>query len=91
MTVSELIALLANYPPTARVVVDGYKGGLGDVMALAAAKIRADANPDVDYHGHHLMDAEAPTETAVWIKGVKSRGKRFPTQDRARQDHGVFW
>ena len=46
MTVSELIALLANYPPTARVVVDGYKG-LEDALALATAKIRADTNPDV--------------------------------------------
>lgn len=45
MTVSELIALLANYPPTARVVVDGYKGGLEDVIELAAAKIQADDRP----------------------------------------------
>jgi len=91
MTVSEFIALLANYPPTARVVVDGRKGGLEDVIELAAANIRVDTSPDVDDDGHELMDAEAPTEAAVWIKGVNSRGERFSTQNRARQDHGVFW
>lgn len=39
MTVSELIASLARYPPTARVVVDGFESGLEDVIELTAASI----------------------------------------------------
>ena len=77
MTVSELIALLANYPPTARVVVDGYKGGLGDVIELADAKIRADTNPDVNEHGHHLMDADPLGAHQATLAQLKEHVRTF--------------
>ena len=64
MTVAELMAALAGFDPAMRVVVDGYEGGLDDVLRVDVASIRADANldPDQDYYGRHLIDEQSPTE-----------------------------
>lgn len=36
LTVADLIAVLATYPPELRVVVDGYEGGLDDIFLRRA-------------------------------------------------------
>ena len=86
MTVAELMGLLAGLDPSLRVVIDGYEGGLDDVLQLDLAKIRSDANldPDQDYYGRHLVDTESPTETAMWIKGHQARGDKVTVQSLAR-------
>ena len=64
MTVAELREALARFDPSMRVVIDGYEGGLDDVLRVDVASIRADANldPDQDYYGRHLIDEQSPTE-----------------------------
>lgn len=81
-TVAELVVLLASFDPTLRVVVDGYEGGMDDVLQVNAVKIRADANQDADqdYYGRHLVDDTNPTEAAVWIKGRQPRGNSVTVQ-----------
>ena len=74
MTASELIKLLSKYPRDARVVLDGYEGGLDDVVDIEPIPLHENANPDIDYYGVHLFDPSTPTETAVWIKARNARG-----------------
>ena len=82
MTVAELMAALAGFDPAMRVVVDGYEGGLDDVLRVDVASIRADANldPDQDYYGRHLIDEQSPTESALWLKGRQPRGGNVTVQ-----------
>lgn len=90
MTVAELMAVLAGFDPAMRVVIDGYEGGLDDVLLVDVASIRADANldPDQDYYGRHLVDEIGPTETAAWIKGRRPRGNNVTVQSLAAfEDH----
>lgn len=81
-TVVELMAVLASFDPAMRVVVDGYEGGMDDVLQVDAVEISADANLDVDqdYYGRHLVDDTNPTETALWIKGRQPRGNSVTVQ-----------
>lgn len=70
MTVAELIAELQEMPQDARVVVDGYEGGLADVDYVTTVSIVLNRNK-ADYYGPHeewesYMDTE-PDETAVYI------------------------
>jgi hypothetical protein len=83
MTVSELVKLLSKYPQDARVVLDGYEGGLDDVVDIATIPLHANANPDIDYYGVHLFDPATPTETAVWIKARRARGN-MPSFDELK-------
>lgn len=85
MTVAELMAVLAGFDPAMRVVVDGYEGGLDDVLEVDVALIRADANldPDQNYYGRHLVDKQSPTETAVWLKGRQPGGANVTVQSLA--------
>lgn len=92
MNCSELIALLSSFPPQARVIVDGYEGGFSDATKLDLVNIKADANPDVDYYGRHLIDDQGPTtEAAVWIQGVNARGDSLSVQDLARLKENGIW
>lgn len=91
MTVLDLIDLLSKFPPAARVVVDGYEGGLADVIVVDAVNIQADVNQDADYYGRHLVDATHPTEAAVWLKGVKARGGTLTVQDMERLKGNGLW
>lgn len=92
MNCSELIALLSSFPPQARVILDGYEGGFNDATKLDLVNIKADANPDVDYYGSHLIDDKGPTaEAAVWIHGVNARGDSLSVQDLARLKEKGIW
>lgn len=91
MRVAELVALLAKFPSTSRVLVDGYEGGLEDVSTLALVPIQADANQDRDYFGAHLIDNETPEEMAVWIKGAHPRGGMFDVSDMQRLKTEGWW
>lgn len=54
MTVKELIALLSQANPDARVVVDGYEGGYADVFEDAVTTIKIALNlHDEWYYGQH--------------------------------------
>ena len=72
MTVAELIAKLQEMPQDARVVVDGYEGGLEDVSNVNTISVVLNGNrPGFEYYGPHeewepYMDQE-PDETAVYI------------------------
>lgn len=91
MTVLDLIGFLSKFPPAARVVVDGYEGGLEDVIVVDAVNIQADVNQDADYYGRHLVDAIHPAESAVWLKGVKARGGTLTVQDMERLKGNSLW
>lgn len=91
MTILDLIDLLSKFPPAARVVVDGYEGGLEDVIVVDAINIQADVNQDADYYGRHLVDAIHPAESAVWLKGVKARGGTLTVQDMERLKGNGLW
>ena len=58
MTVSELIAQLANMPPDTPVVVCGYEGGLDDTVAVERHDIVLDYYLP-DYYGRHEFAAKA--------------------------------
>lgn len=91
MVVSELIAFLAQCKPDARVVIDGYEGGLEDVVAASLVNIRVDANQDADYYGHHLIDEVSPDEHAVWIRDGMARGDKHTVQDMERFKKQGIW
>lgn len=92
MNCSQLIALLSSFTPQARVILDGCEGGFNDATKLDLVKIKADANPDVDYYGRHLIDAQDPTaEAAVWIQGVNARGDSLSVHDLERLKEKGIW
>jgi hypothetical protein len=91
MTVAELLALLARFPLTSRVLVDGYEGGLEDVSTLALVPIQADANLDNDSFGAHLIDDKSPVEMALWIKSSHPRGDVFDVSDMQRLKARGLW
>lgn len=91
MNVTDLIDLLSKFPPAARVVVDGFEGGLEDVIVVDAVNIRADVNQDADYYGRHLVDATHPSESAVWLKSARARGGMFTVQDMERFKKQGLW
>lgn len=45
MTVNELLTLLQNYPPDARVVVLGYESGYDDITLVKQVAILQEDNP----------------------------------------------
>jgi hypothetical protein len=61
MTTSELIAVLQNYPPDARVVVLGYESGYDDITLIKQVTILAEDNPSW-YNGRY---DDAPPEQAA--------------------------
>ena len=91
MTLAELVALLANFPLTSRVLMDGYEGGLEDVTTLALVPIQTDVNLDRDYFGAHLIDDESPVEMALWIKSSHPRGDVFDVSDMQRLKTKGLW
>lgn len=70
MTVAELIAKLQEMPQDARVVVDGYEGGLDDASIVQTTLIVLNENEPGIFGPHEqwmpYMDRE-PDETAVYI------------------------
>ena len=73
MTVTELIAKLRELPQDARVVIDGYEGGLEDVAVVTMAPILVNVR-DIDdtMEGNHelregLDDQRPADETAVYL------------------------
>ncbi len=72
MTVAELIAKLRELPQGARVVIDGYEGGVEDVARVTMAPILVNVGDIADtmYGNHELCSesSERPAdETAVYL------------------------
>lgn len=72
MTVAELIAKLQELPQDARVVIDGYEGGVEDVAQVSMAPILVNVGDIADpmYGNHELCPepGERPAdETAVYL------------------------
>ena len=71
MNIAELIELLQRHPPTMRVVVPGWQGGLCDILEenVEQSPIKLDQNKDTFYCGpHETTDSdESPDEVAVVI------------------------
>lgn len=74
MNVKELIDILLTMPQDARVVTNGYEGGLDEIQPPQVAPIVADHGGD-EWTGDHEWagtHAKAPaTETAVFIGRTK--------------------
>lgn len=58
MKVSELKELLNEYPDTARVVVDGYEGGVNEVNNIELIKINLNVNSAWYYGKHKEVDSD---------------------------------
>lgn len=58
MNVAELKELLNNYPDTARVVVDGYEGGVNEVNNIELIKIKLNVNSAWYYGTHKEVDSD---------------------------------
>jgi len=70
MTVAELIAKLQEMPQDARVVIDGYEGGLEDVSTVQTTSIALNRNEPGIFGPHEEWDPymdQEPDETAVYI------------------------
>ena len=58
MNVAELKELLNEYPDTARVVVDGYEGGVNDITGAELIKIKLNANTEWYYGKHERVEEQ---------------------------------
>lgn len=73
MTVTELIAKLRELPQDARVVIDGYEGGVEDVAVVTMVPILVNVRDIADtMEGNHELcegfDDKGPaSETAVYL------------------------
>lgn len=66
MKVSELIAELQKYDPDARVVIDGYEGGVGDLDRVTTLPVNLNVNTAFYYGEHEEAHGEAD-EVAVYL------------------------
>ena len=64
VTVAELIAKLKEMPQDARVVVDGYEGGLTDPPAIYTVPIVCDENGDSWVYGPHEKWSQSSSSPA---------------------------
>ncbi len=66
MTVQQLIALLATYPPELRVVVNGYEDGFDDVESdrVSVTRIELDVGEDW-WDGRHAAAADRAADEHV--------------------------
>lgn len=53
MTVRELIELLSEFRPDARVMVDGYEGGVKELKRAVMKDIFVDYHAGMTYYGPH--------------------------------------
>ena len=66
MTVAELIAELQNYPPTSRVLIEGYEGGYCDVTDSRIGQGFMEENyQDSNYFGPHEFNYTAEGECVI--------------------------
>ena len=74
MTVQQLIALLATYPPDLRVVVNGYEDGFDNVEPERVSVTRIEL--DVGEHwwdGRHAAAADRAADEHVGVSWMRSR------------------
>ena len=63
MTVQQVIALLATYPPDLRVVVNGYENGFDDVESERVSVTRIELNVGEDWwEGRHAAAMDRGSE-----------------------------
>lgn len=55
MTVRELIELLSEFRPDARVMVDGYEGGVKELQTATMRDVFLDYHPKKTYYGSHEL------------------------------------
>lgn len=67
MKVKDLISLLSQLPAEADVVIEGYEGGVDDVVKVEIVKIKKDVNSKW-YYGRHVIDEDGDVQ-AVFIEG----------------------
>ena len=58
MKVKELIEKLKEFDPDTRIVVDGYEGGVDDLLELENIKIKLDVNKAWYYGSHEEIIGE---------------------------------
>jgi len=66
MTTKELIDVLSTHPPDLEVMVDGYEGGLNDLIPakIIVKQVARDVNGQLSYMGSHdyVPEWEDPTD-----------------------------
>jgi len=67
MKLRDFLGLLSQLPPDADVVIEGYEGGLDDVVDVKVVKIKKNTNSKW-YYGRHEIDEDGDTQ-AVFIIG----------------------
>lgn len=71
MKVKELIALLQQQDPEARVVVQGYEGGYNDAATPEPIRLKLNVHPKEDwYYGPHDEDRKGRCEAVLIKRGV---------------------
>jgi hypothetical protein len=69
MNVSELISELRKFDPQLRAVVDGYEGGLDDILMVVQREIALNVNDPGGVYGEHSADRmDMPDTPAVHIQ-----------------------
>ncbi len=71
MKVRDLIEILNGCDPELPIVVDGYEGGLDDLMEVETIQIFKDVNLNVGWYGDHEeasgASIKANTHTAIYL------------------------
>ncbi|MCC6568304.1 MAG: hypothetical protein IT315_03620 [Anaerolineales bacterium] len=73
MKVKDLITLLSQMPTDANVIIEGYEGGVDDVVKVGLVKIKKDVNSKW-YYGKYVIDEEGDVQ-AVFIEGEERQAK----------------
>lgn len=73
MKVKDLITLLSQMPADADVIIEGYEGGVDDVVKVELVTIKKDVN-NKWYYGRHVIDEDGDTQ-AVYIQGEERQAK----------------
>lgn len=69
MKVKELMERLKKFDGELRVVVDGYEGGLSDIVMVRNIQLQIDCHKEIDCFGNHdeMRSKSGKSEAGVYI------------------------
>ena len=76
MKIKTLIEELQAFDPELRVVIDGYEGGVDDILSPKLCLVQLNTNTEHWWKGDHDVVTARDSETqkavnAVWLRGSK--------------------